>query len=53
VDLRMGIHTGDIIIEDEESTAMASISHPDRITAVPGGIFISEKVNDEIKSTRY
>jgi TolB-like protein/class 3 adenylate cyclase/Tfp pilus assembly protein PilF len=51
VDLRMGIHTGDVIIEDEaiygDGVNMAS-----RIEslAVPGGIFISEKVNDELKN---
>jgi adenylate cyclase len=51
VDLRMGIHTGDVIIEDEaiygDGVNMAS-----RIEslAVPGGIFISEKVFDELKN---
>jgi adenylate cyclase len=51
VDLRMGIHTGDVIIEDDaiygDGVNMAS-----RIEslAVPGGIFISEKVNDDLKN---
>lgn len=51
VDLRIGIHTGDISIEDEviygDSVNLAS-----RIEslAVPGSIFISEKVFDEIKN---
>ncbi len=51
VDLRIGIHTGDISIEDEavygEGVNLAS-----RIEslAVPGSIFISEKVFDEIRN---
>ncbi|MND52217.1 Transcriptional regulator HilA [compost metagenome] len=51
VDLRIGIHTGDVTIEDEaiygDGVNMAS-----RIEslAVPGAIFISEKVYDEIKN---
>ena len=51
VELRMGIHTGDVTVEDEaiygDGVNMAS-----RIEslAVPGGIFISEKVFDEIKN---
>jgi TolB-like protein/Tfp pilus assembly protein PilF len=51
VALRIGIHTGDVTIEDEaiygDGVNMAS-----RIEsmAVPGGIFISEKVFDEIKN---
>ncbi|HCR52877.1 MAG TPA: guanylate cyclase, partial [Cytophagales bacterium] len=51
VDLRIGIHTGDISIENEvvygDGVNLAS-----RIEslAVPGSIFISEKVFDEIKN---
>jgi adenylate cyclase len=51
VDLRMGIHTGDIIIEDEAIYG-DGVNLASRIEslAVPGGIFISEKVNDEIRN---
>jgi len=51
VAVRMGIHTGDIFIEGEaiygDGVNMAS-----RIEslAVPGGIFVSEKVYDEIRN---
>ena len=51
VDLRIGIHLGDILIEDEiiygDGVNLAS-----RIEslAVPGSIFISEKVFDEIRN---
>jgi len=51
VDLRIGIHTGDVILEDEgiygEGVNIAS-----RIESlsVPGGVFISEKVYDDIKN---
>jgi TolB-like protein/Flp pilus assembly protein TadD len=51
VELRIGIHTGDVTVEDEaiygDGVNMAS-----RIEslAVPGGILISEKVFDEIKN---
>jgi len=51
VQVRMGIHTGDVIIEDEaiygDGVNMAS-----RIEslAVAGGIFVSEKVYDEIRN---
>lgn len=51
VELRMGIHTGDIIIE-EDSVFGDGVNLASRIEslAVPGGIFISEKVFDEIKN---
>ncbi|MEO6611445.1 MAG: adenylate/guanylate cyclase domain-containing protein [Chitinophagaceae bacterium] len=51
VELRMGIHTGDIIIE-EEAIYGDGVNLASRIEslAVPGGIFISEKVYDEIKN---
>jgi adenylate cyclase len=51
VDLRIGIHTGDVAVEDEviygDGVNLAS-----RIEslAMPGSIFISEKVFDEIKN---
>jgi adenylate cyclase len=51
VPLRMGIHTGDVIIE-EEAVYGDGINLASRIEsmAVPGGIFISEKVYDEIRN---
>jgi len=49
--LRMGIHTGDVIIE-EEAIYGDGVNMASRIEsmAVPGGIFISGKVEDEIKN---
>ena len=51
VELRMGIHTGDVTIEDEAIYG-DGVNLASRIEslAVPGGIFISEKVFDEIKN---
>jgi Predicted integral membrane protein len=51
VDLRIGIHTGDISIE-EETIFGDGVNLASRIEslAVPGSIFISEKVFDEIRN---
>jgi adenylate cyclase len=51
VDVRMGIHTGDVIVEDETIYG-DGVNLASRIEsmAVPGGIFVSEKVYDEIKN---
>ncbi len=51
VPLRMGIHTGDVIIE-EETIFGDGVNLASRIESlgVPGSIFISEKVFDEIKN---
>ena len=51
VDLRIGIHTGDVIIE-EETIYGDGVNLASRIEsmAAPGSIFISEKVYDEIKN---
>jgi TolB-like protein/class 3 adenylate cyclase/Flp pilus assembly protein TadD len=51
VELRMGLHTGDVVIEDETIYG-DGVNLASRIEslAVPGGIFISEKVYDEIKN---
>ncbi|KAA5541677.1 adenylate/guanylate cyclase domain-containing protein [Adhaeribacter rhizoryzae] len=51
VDLRIGIHSGDISIE-EETIYGDGVNLASRVEslAVPGSIFISEKVFDEIKN---
>jgi TolB-like protein/Flp pilus assembly protein TadD len=51
VPLRIGIHTGDVIIE-EESIYGDGVNLASRIESmgVPGGIFVSEKVYDEIRN---
>ncbi|MEJ7738208.1 MAG: adenylate/guanylate cyclase domain-containing protein [Chitinophagaceae bacterium] len=51
VDLRIGIHTGDIAIEDG-TVYGDGVNLASRIEtlAVAGGIFVSEKVYDEIKN---
>lgn len=51
VALRIGIHTGDVAIEDE-SIYGDGVNLASRIESlvVPGGIFISEKVYDEIRN---
>lgn len=51
VDVRIGIHTGDVIIE-EETIYGDGVNLASRIEslAVPGSVLISEKVYDEIKN---
>ena len=51
VDLRIGLHTGDISIEDETIYG-DGVNLASRIEslAVPGSIFISDKVADEVKN---
>ena len=54
VPVRMGIHIGDIIIEDETIYG-DGVNLASRIESlgVPGSIFISEKVFDEIKKPGF
>jgi TolB-like protein/Tfp pilus assembly protein PilF len=54
VDLRIGIHTGDVIIE-EEAIYGDGVNLASRIEslAVPGGVFVSEKVYDEIRNQEH
>src|SRR5688500_3696837 len=51
VDVRIGIHTGDVIIE-EETIYGDGVNLASRIEslAAPGSVLISEKVYDEIKN---
>ena len=51
VELRMGVHMGDVVVEDE-AVYGDGVNLASRIEslAVPGGIFISEKIFDEIKN---
>ena len=51
VDLRIGMHTGDIALE-EEGIYGDGVNVASRIESlsVPGGVFISEKVWDDIKN---
>ncbi|WP_207513808.1 adenylate/guanylate cyclase domain-containing protein [Longitalea luteola] len=54
VELRIGIHTGDVIIE-EEAIYGDGVNLASRIEslAVPGGVFVSEKVFDEIRNQEH
>src|SRR6187455_148731 len=51
VELRMGVHMGDVVVEDE-AVYGDGVNLASRIEslAVPGGIFISEKIFDEIRN---
>jgi hypothetical protein len=51
IPVRIGIHSGDIIISDEEIIG-DSVNVASRIEslAIPGSVFISDKVYDEIKN---
>jgi adenylate cyclase len=51
VDLRIGIHTGDVTVEDEAIYG-DGVNVASRIESlsVAGGIFVSEKVYDEVKN---
>ncbi len=51
VPVRIGIHSGDIMLEENEIYG-EGVNVASRVEsfAVPGGIFISSKVNDEIKN---
>jgi len=54
VALRIGIHTGDVTIE-EESIYGDGVNLASRIEslAVPGGVFISERVYDDIRNQQH
>ncbi len=52
IDVRIGIHTGDVMT-DENGIYGDSVNVASRIEslATPGGVFISEKLFDEVKNT--
>src|SRR5438045_4206631 len=51
VDLRIGIHTGDIVLEEEGVYGDGvNIASKIESISVSGGVFISEKVYDDIKN---
>jgi adenylate cyclase len=53
VDLRIGIHTGDILVEDEGVYGDGvNIASRIETLSVPGGVFISEKVYDDIRNQK-
>lgn len=51
VQLRIGLHSGDIVVENQDIYG-DTVNLASRIEAlsVPGAVFLSEKVNDEIKN---
>jgi adenylate cyclase len=54
VDVRIGIHTGDVIIEDETIYGDGvNIASRIESLAVPGSILVSEKVFDDIKNQQH
>ena len=52
IDIRIGIHTGDVMM-DENGVYGDSVNIASRIEslATPGGVFISEKLFDEVKNS--
>jgi len=53
IPIRIGIHTGDIILNEEEIIGDGvNIASRIESLAVPGSVFISEKVYDEIKNQK-
>lgn len=52
IEIRIGIHTGDVMIDDN-GVYGDSVNVASRIEslATPGGVFISEKLFDEVKNT--
>jgi TolB-like protein/ribosomal protein S17E len=51
IPLRIGIHTGEVVMEDNSVYgSVVNVASRVESFAVPGGIFISEKVHDEIKN---
>jgi len=54
VDVRIGIHTGDITFDDDGIYGDGvNIASRIETLAVPGGIFISERVNEDVKNQQY